>query len=154
MELRTSDTSVASSAKVTLKHPEGKTWVVQLEKVDGCVFLTTGWPKFVEDSSLMEYEFLLFRYDKGMHFMVLVFGRNACEKAIRSSGSGAQATGSIEGKLPCDIFPSSGDKLTETANSLTHGHSQVEIPHKSDLVQIIRSVLYQSFLSPYVLPTL
>ncbi|BAD87058.1 hypothetical protein [Oryza sativa Japonica Group] len=119
----TFDASLPSSAKGTLQNSEGKTWPVELEKLDGHVFLTTGWAKFVEDNSLREYEFLLFRYDDNMHFMVLPFGLNACEKVIRSSGS-------PQGKLPCDIFCCTkrgrdGDRLTEAANSLTPSHSQV-----------------------------
>ncbi|KAL5226326.1 hypothetical protein ABZP36_014591 [Zizania latifolia] len=125
----TSDTSLPSPPKGILQNSEGKTWAVELEKLDGHVFLTTGWAKFVEDNSLREYEFLLFRYDNNMQFMVLPFGLNACEKVIRSSRSAGQATRSLEGKLPCDIFSSTrrgqkGDKLTDAANSLTPTHSQ------------------------------
>ncbi|CAM0882482.1 unnamed protein product [Alopecurus aequalis] len=125
-----SDISAASSVKVTLKRSEGGTWPVELEKVDRSVFFTNGWPKFVVENSLREYEFLLFTYNKKMHFMVSVFGWNACEKTVRSSGSGAQAT-------KRDIFPSgksghSGDELTKTANNLTHSHSLVKIPDQSD----------------------
>uniref|UniRef100_A0ACD5W055 Uncharacterized protein n=1 Tax=Avena sativa TaxID=4498 RepID=A0ACD5W055_AVESA len=128
--IKGSEISAAPSVKVTLKRSEGKTWVVELEKVDRCVFLTAGWAKFVVDNSLREYEFLLFRYDKRMNFMVSVFGWNACEKAVLSSGIGAQATEK-------DIFPSgkkghSGDGLTKTANNLKHSHSLVKIPDQSD----------------------
>ncbi|XP_014754866.1 B3 domain-containing protein Os03g0120900 isoform X3 [Brachypodium distachyon] len=134
---RRSDTSVASSAQVMLKHSKWKTWPVELEKVDRRVFMTTGWSRFVEDNSLREYEFLLFRYDMDLHFMVSVFGRNACEKAIRYSGSGAQATGNLEAKLRSDICPSnrrghSADKLTEIANGLMHSHSLVKTPDQFD----------------------
>ncbi|KAF0920965.1 hypothetical protein E2562_037847, partial [Oryza meyeriana var. granulata] len=119
----TSDTSLPSSAKGALQNSEGKTWPIELEKLDSRVFLTTGWAKFVEDNSLREYDLLLFRYDENMHFMVLPFGLNACEKVIQSSGN-------PEGKLPCDIFCCTkrgrdGDRITEAANSLTPGHSQV-----------------------------
>uniref|UniRef100_A0A0D9V555 TF-B3 domain-containing protein n=1 Tax=Leersia perrieri TaxID=77586 RepID=A0A0D9V555_9ORYZ len=118
----TSDTSLPSSAKGTLQNFEGKTWPVELEKLDGRVYLTTGWTKFVEDNFLRKFEFLLFRYDENMHFMVLPFSLNACEKVIRSSGS-------PEGKLPYDIFCSNervqNGRLTEAVNSLTPSHSQI-----------------------------
>lgn len=148
MGLRGSNISAAQPVKAVLKRSEGKTWVVELEKVDRCVFLTTGWPKFVVDNALREYEFLLFRYDKKMHFMVSVFGRNACEKAVRSSGSGAQATESLERKLPCDIFPTckrghSGDELTKTTYNLRQSHSLVMIPDQSDTKVIFCSNLEQ-----------
>ncbi|KAG8055596.1 hypothetical protein GUJ93_ZPchr0001g31453 [Zizania palustris] len=125
----TSDTPLPLSSKGILQNSEGKTWAVQLEKLDGHVFLTTGWAKFVEDNSLREYEFLLFRYDNNMQFMVLPFGLNACEKVTRSSRSAGQATRSLEGNLPCDIFSSTrrgqkGGKQTDAANSLMPSHSQ------------------------------
>ncbi|XP_037414005.1 B3 domain-containing protein Os03g0120900-like isoform X3 [Triticum dicoccoides] len=118
-----------SPVQAMLKRPEGKTWVVELEKVDRCVFLTTGWPKFVVDNSLREYEFLLFRHDKKMDFMVSIFGRNACEKAVRSSGS---ATESLERILPTCKRGHSGDELTKTTNNLRQSHSLVMVPDQSD----------------------
>jgi hypothetical protein len=127
---RGSGISAATSVKLTLKRSEGKTWAVELEKVDRCVFLTTGWPQFVVDNSLRGYEFLLFTYDKNMHFTVSVFGWNACEKAVPSSGSGAQAT-------EMDKFPSgkrghTGDEVTKDANNPTRSHSLVTVPDQSD----------------------
>ncbi|PUZ54983.1 hypothetical protein GQ55_5G175700 [Panicum hallii var. hallii] len=115
---RTSAATVASSAKALLKNAEGKTWPVELEEIDGRVFLTTGWSKFVKGNCLGEGEFLVVEYDGNMHFRVSVFGVNAVEKAVWPSGSGAQATGNL-GEQPCYIFPSSkkghgGDELTET----------------------------------------
>jgi hypothetical protein len=127
---RGSGISAATSVKLTLKRSEGKTWAVELEKVDRCVFLTTGWPKFVVDNSLRGYEFLLFTYDKNMHFTVSVFGWNACEKTVLSSGSGAQTT-------EMDKFPSgrrghTGDDVTKAANNPTRSHSLVTVPDQSD----------------------
>jgi hypothetical protein len=136
------DNSAASSVKSTLKRSEGaETWVVELEKVDCCVFLATGWPKFVADNSLREYEFLLFTYDKKMHFMVSVFGWNACEKVVRSSGSGAQTTERVI--LPSGKRGHGGDELTKTANNLKHSHSVVKIPDQSDTEVIFCSNLGQ-----------
>ncbi|XP_071684469.1 B3 domain-containing protein Os03g0120900-like isoform X2 [Lolium perenne] len=127
---RGSGISAASSVKLTLKRSERKTWTVELEKVDRCVFLTTGWPQFVVDNSLRGYEFLLFTYDKNMHFTVSVFGWNACEKAVPSSGSGAQAT-------EMDKFASgkrghSGHEVTEAANNPTRSHSLVTVADQSN----------------------
>ncbi|XP_044976938.1 B3 domain-containing protein Os03g0120900-like isoform X2 [Hordeum vulgare subsp. vulgare] len=137
MGLGGSNVPAAPPVKATLKRSEGKTWAVELEKVDRGVFLTTGWPKFVVENALREYEFLLFGYDKKMHFMVSVFGRNACEKAVRSSGIGAQATTSLERKLPCDIFLTckrgyTGDELMKTTNNPRRSHSLVMTPDQSD----------------------
>ncbi|KAL6845073.1 hypothetical protein ACP4OV_024568 [Aristida adscensionis] len=131
---RTSDTPMLASANVILKNAQGKIWDVELQEIDGRVFLTTGWPKFVEDSCLGEGEFLVFKCDGNMHFVVLVFGVNAVEKAVWSSGTGARAIGNLEEKDRCDIFPSSkrghrDDNLPETAKSLTcsHCHSQLTL---------------------------
>ncbi|TVU35258.1 hypothetical protein EJB05_17136, partial [Eragrostis curvula] len=121
---RTSENTMAASAQ--LKNAEGKTWPVALEETNGHVFLTTGWPKFVEDNCLREGEFLVVKSEGNMHFMVLVFGVNAVERSVWSSRG---ATGNSDGKLPCDIFPYSrrgnnGDQSTEMATSITHGDSQ------------------------------
>ncbi|GJM93277.1 hypothetical protein PR202_ga09822 [Eleusine coracana subsp. coracana] len=124
---RTSENTVSSSAKFILSNAEGNTWPVELDEIDGRVFVTTGWPKFVEDNCLVEGEFLIFKTDGDMQFMVLVFGLNAVEKSVRSSGSGARATGNLQGR---PTFPSSkkehgGVGLTEMAQSLTRSRSQV-----------------------------
>ena len=123
---------MVASTKVVLTNAQGNIWPVELEEIDGRLFLTTGWPKFVEDNCLGKGEFLIFKYYGRMHFMVSFFGVNAVEKSGWSSGSGAQATENLEGELPCPIIPSrkgghSGDGLTEKVKSLMHTHSQVDI---------------------------
>ena len=128
---------MASSANVALKNAEGKTWPVELEEIDGRMFLTTVWSKFVEGNCLREGEFLVVEYDGNMHFGVSVFGVNAVEKAVWPSGSGAQVTRSL-GEQPCDIFPSSkkgccGDEITETVKSPMHSHAQVDILDQYDV---------------------
>uniref|UniRef100_K3XSX9 TF-B3 domain-containing protein n=1 Tax=Setaria italica TaxID=4555 RepID=K3XSX9_SETIT len=125
--------ALASSATVILKNAEGKTWLVELEEIDGRVFLTSGWSKFVEGNCLGQGEFLVFEYDGNIHFRVSVFGANAVEKAVWPSASGAPPTGNLGGgEQPCDISPSSkrrhsGDELTETVKSLMRRHAQVDI---------------------------
>ncbi|CAO1945823.1 unnamed protein product [Urochloa humidicola] len=99
---RTSGAAVPSSAKLLLKNAEGKTWPVDLEEIDGRMFLTTGWTMFVEGNCLGEGEFLVFEYDGNMHFMVSVFGVNAVEKAVwPSARSGVQTAGNFRGEQPC-----------------------------------------------------
>ncbi|CAO1945135.1 unnamed protein product [Urochloa humidicola] len=99
---RTSGAAVTSSAKLLLKNAEGKTWPVDLEEIDGRMFLTTGWTKFVEANCLREGAFLVFKYDGNMHFRVSVFGVNAVEKAVwLSAGSGVQTAGNFRGQQPC-----------------------------------------------------
>uniref|UniRef100_A0A804QS45 TF-B3 domain-containing protein n=1 Tax=Zea mays TaxID=4577 RepID=A0A804QS45_MAIZE len=86
-------TTAVASAKVVLTNAEGSSiWPVALESTDGRVFLTTGWPKFVEDNRLGKGEILIFKYHGRMRFVVSIFGVDAVEKAGRwSARSGAQA---------------------------------------------------------------
>ncbi|WVZ69005.1 hypothetical protein U9M48_017869 [Paspalum notatum var. saurae] len=124
---RSSETKVAAFAKVV--NAKGHTWPVELEEINGHMFLTTGWAKFVEGNCLVEGEFLVFKYNGNMQFMVSVFGVNAVEKV--SSGSVSQATEKLE-ELPCGIVPSrkrehSGHTLTDPVKTLTCGHPQVDI---------------------------
>ncbi|CAM0145222.1 unnamed protein product [Urochloa decumbens] len=114
---RTASATISSSAMVVLKNAEGKIWPVKLEGIDGCMFLTTGWAKFVEGNCLGKGEFLVFEYDGNMHFRVSIFGVNAVEKAVwPSAGSGAQATGNFRGEQPSKRGHSS-DGLTETTGT-------------------------------------
>ncbi|XP_021311480.1 B3 domain-containing protein Os03g0120900 isoform X2 [Sorghum bicolor] len=125
---RQSGTTMVTSAKVVLMNAQGNSWSVELEEIDGHVFLTTGWPTFVEDNCLGKGEFLIFKYDGRMHFIVSFFGVNAVEKS--SSWSGSQATENVEGELACPVIPSrkgghSGDGLiTEKVKDFMHTHSQ------------------------------
>lgn len=44
------------------------------------LLFANGWKKFVSDHSIELGDFLVFRYDGGLHFSVLVFDATACEK--------------------------------------------------------------------------
>ncbi|KAJ1285187.1 hypothetical protein BS78_03G261000 [Paspalum vaginatum] len=131
---RNSETKVVASAKVV--DANGHTWPVELEEIDGHVFLTSGWAKFVEGNCLVEGEFLVFKYDGNLQFMVSVFGVNAVEKAVLSSESDAQATENLE-ELPFGIVPSrktghNGDTLTDPVKTLTCGHPQTVTTQRSN----------------------
>lgn len=66
---------------VTLKGPSGLTWNVDLTTNDDTVFFNHGWQEFVKDHSLEETDLLVFRYDGGSQFDVLIFdGNNLCER--------------------------------------------------------------------------
>lgn len=66
---------------VSLKGPSGKTWNVELVKSSKGLLFENGWKEFVADHALELGDFLVFRYDGGLHFSVLVFDATACEKA-------------------------------------------------------------------------
>ncbi|KAF5445028.1 hypothetical protein F2P56_034111 [Juglans regia] len=66
---------------VVLKGPSGLTWNVGLTSNDDTLFFNHGWQEFVKDHSLEENDFLIFKYNGGSQFDVLVFdGENLCEK--------------------------------------------------------------------------
>ncbi|XP_008787668.1 B3 domain-containing protein Os11g0197600-like isoform X2 [Phoenix dactylifera] len=65
---------------VSLKGPSGGTWNVEFVKTSKGLLFANGWKKFVADHSIELGDFLVFRYDGGLHFSVLVFDATACEK--------------------------------------------------------------------------
>lgn len=68
---------------VTLKSPSGSTWDVGLTTGNmNTLCFDRGWPSFVEDHSLKENDFLIFKYNGDANFDVLIFeGLSSCEKA-------------------------------------------------------------------------
>ncbi|XVF36201.1 hypothetical protein REPUB_Repub19eG0037800 [Reevesia pubescens] len=69
---------------VSLKGPSGIIWDVRLTADDEneTLFFGHGWNNFVKDHSLVENDFLIFKYNGVSHFDVLMFdGQSLCEKA-------------------------------------------------------------------------
>ncbi|KAE8679890.1 AP2/B3-like transcriptional factor family protein, putative isoform 2 [Hibiscus syriacus] len=67
---------------VTLKGPSGVIWDVGLTEDDSTLYFNGGWKTFAEHHSLIENDFLVFRYNGLSHFNVLMFdGESLCEKA-------------------------------------------------------------------------
>ncbi|KAK8560534.1 hypothetical protein V6N13_082971 [Hibiscus sabdariffa] len=67
---------------VTLKGPSGVKWDVGVTEDDDTLFFCGGWKTFVKDHSLIENDFLIFKYNGVSHFDVLTFeGKSLCEKA-------------------------------------------------------------------------
>ncbi|KAK8512484.1 hypothetical protein V6N13_082970 [Hibiscus sabdariffa] len=67
---------------VTLKGPSGVIWDVGVTEDDDTLFFCGGWETFVDDHSLIENDFLIFKYNGVSHFDVLMFdGKSLCEKA-------------------------------------------------------------------------
>ncbi|XP_022772855.1 B3 domain-containing protein REM16-like [Durio zibethinus] len=67
---------------VTLKGPGGIIWDVGVTEDDDALFFDRGWKNFVKDHSLVENDFLIFKFNGVSNFDVLMFdGRSLCEKA-------------------------------------------------------------------------
>ncbi|XWS24299.1 hypothetical protein CRYUN_Cryun28dG0089100 [Craigia yunnanensis] len=67
---------------VTLKGPSSIIWDVGLTEDDHTLFFDRGWKFFVKDHTLVENDFLIFKFNGVSHFDVLMFdGRSLCEKA-------------------------------------------------------------------------
>ncbi|XP_042391695.1 B3 domain-containing protein Os01g0723500-like isoform X1 [Zingiber officinale] len=70
-------------SKVAVLHgPGGGNWQVEVCSTgqEATLLLGPGWHSFVKDHSLEEFQFLVFRHNGEMHFTVLVFGMNGCER--------------------------------------------------------------------------
>ena len=66
----------------TIRDPAGKSWQVNVVKVDEDLFFGTGWEVFVSENSLRLGDFLLFNYDGTSLFHVKIFLRNGCRKGV------------------------------------------------------------------------
>ncbi|XP_057722655.1 B3 domain-containing protein Os01g0723500-like isoform X2 [Arachis stenosperma] len=65
---------------VSVTGPSGKSWPVQLIKMENDMFFHQGWPSFVGDHRLECGDLLVFRYEGYLNFTVQVFDKNKCEK--------------------------------------------------------------------------
>ncbi|KAL6615971.1 hypothetical protein ACP70R_038241 [Stipagrostis hirtigluma subsp. patula] len=79
-----------ASMAATLEGPSGRTWLVVIRRSAQGTFFTSGWTKFVQDQSLRELEFLVFRYDGDTRFTAMVFDTTACEREDLLAGAGCQ----------------------------------------------------------------
>lgn len=88
---------------VVLKGPSGLTWNVRLTSNDDTLFFNHGWQEFVKDHSLEENDFLIFKYNRGSQFDVLIFdGKSLCEKGasyfVRKIGHSEHDNGCLSKK--------------------------------------------------------
>ncbi|KAF3321750.1 B3 domain-containing protein [Carex littledalei] len=89
----------AGNKTAMLEGPTGRTWYVSIEKTTDGMFFTDGWSKFVQDHSLKEYEFMVFRYNGSMHFSLLLFDKTACEREFFDLCNGKDNGGLKKEKL-------------------------------------------------------
>nr|XP_043618566.1 B3 domain-containing transcription factor VRN1-like [Erigeron canadensis] len=73
---------VSLPLKAILMTSSGKSWEVNMKKVDDDVYLQDGWEKFVKDNSLEFGDFLIFYHNGGSNFFVSISGKNGCLKEI------------------------------------------------------------------------
>ncbi|XP_004289560.1 PREDICTED: B3 domain-containing protein Os01g0723500-like [Fragaria vesca subsp. vesca] len=85
-------------AILKLKNSSESSWTVIVSKTGRDIYLKDGWQEFLRDNALGDSEFLVFRYDKHMHFTINIFDKNcvervnvadlrACESSIFSDSS-------------------------------------------------------------------
>ncbi|KAI3962693.1 hypothetical protein MKW92_006122 [Papaver armeniacum] len=63
-----------------LQGPNGASWVVQVNKTENGTYLEDGWEKFVQENCLKKYDFIVFRHEGGMQFLLKVFKGNGCPR--------------------------------------------------------------------------
>ncbi|KAJ4964237.1 hypothetical protein NE237_024176 [Protea cynaroides] len=64
----------------TLEDSSGSHWCIKLSKTTDGTYLEDGWPDFVKDHSISDFNFLVFGYDGNTCFNVLIFSKSACER--------------------------------------------------------------------------
>ncbi|KAK8478059.1 hypothetical protein V6N13_024206 [Hibiscus sabdariffa] len=67
------------SNPVFIKVPNGVIWELELVKCDGKMWFRNGWLNFAEHYSVEPGHFLVFRYEGGCQFHVIIFDRTATE---------------------------------------------------------------------------
>lgn len=66
---------------VSLKGPSGAIWNIGLTTCGEKLYFQRGWKEFVEEHSLQENDVLIFKYNGGSQFDVLMFDQQSyCEK--------------------------------------------------------------------------
>lgn len=80
-----------------LQSPSG-CWNVEIrEEEDGGLSFWEGWPDFVEAHCLGQGDFVTMKYIGNSQFVVILFGKNGCEKVLPSStGKNGVKTTSLE----------------------------------------------------------
>ncbi|KAJ7944374.1 B3 domain-containing protein [Quillaja saponaria] len=68
------------SPTFSLIGPSGHAWKVELRRRVDDVLFQKGWGEFVQDHSLAETDFLVFRYCGDSSFSVLIFDATGCER--------------------------------------------------------------------------
>ncbi|CAL9066464.1 unnamed protein product [Musa banksii] len=148
--------SSVGSKKAILQGPSGSKWHVELGKDMKDTFLTTGWPKFVKDHSLREYEFLVFQYDGDMRFTVLIFDTSACERedafAVRPRRKPRQCEGKRKRGRPPKHSPEVGCIIKSEA--IEHGMSLELLKDDVQLPNLLQIQPFQQAESglPYPAP--
>ncbi|KAK2631949.1 hypothetical protein EUGRSUZ_L02216 [Eucalyptus grandis] len=64
---------------VFLQVPSGQAWEVELVRRTDGVWLRRGWPDFVKHYAIKHGHFLVFRYEGGSAFRVVIFDKSASE---------------------------------------------------------------------------
>ncbi|XP_061992701.1 B3 domain-containing protein Os01g0723500-like isoform X1 [Rosa rugosa] len=67
-------------ATLKLKNSSDTSWTVKVSITGRDIYLKDGWQEFLRENSLGDSEFLVFRYDKNMHFIINIFDKNCVER--------------------------------------------------------------------------
>ncbi|WCJ33805.1 B3 domain-containing transcription factor VRN1 [Euphorbia peplus] len=79
------------SSIATLTGPNGRIWVVELEKVDGKLWFSNGWHEFIDYYSIRVGNFLVFKYGGESNFHV-----HAYDLAVREIRYPCNSSGSLQ----------------------------------------------------------
>ncbi|XP_050899629.1 B3 domain-containing protein Os02g0598200 isoform X4 [Lathyrus oleraceus] len=118
---------------VTLKGPGGVLWNIELTTRDNTLYFAHGWQQFVKEHSLKENDFLVFKYNGGSLFEVLIFdGESLCEKAACYFVRKCQHAANTEQGVGCSSKKRDSDNSVEevkTPNGVDEGVSPVQSFH-------------------------
>ncbi|KAG8388060.1 hypothetical protein BUALT_Bualt02G0085900 [Buddleja alternifolia] len=75
-----------ANQETEIEDYNGQRWSVTYSYVNGFLAFQKGWHKFVMDHDLKEGQLLVFKYIKGSHFVVHIFGTSADERKNFGNG--------------------------------------------------------------------
>ncbi|KAF8388729.1 hypothetical protein HHK36_025409 [Tetracentron sinense] len=119
-----------------LRSCRGKLWRVKINNLS----FEEGWEDFARDHDLRVGDFLVFRYEEGMVFNVMVFDPNACERdyprldfkvddQMKEKGSKVAKVKDFK-SITKTRQPMAGPKMKDKACSFSHGHPRFVITVK------------------------
>lgn len=109
------------SGNATLRVCGGRTWKVELRKVDNRLVFRDGWSNFVVGNGLRTGDFLVFKHEGDLHFIVRFFDQSACQKKR------SPADETCRNAERNDIPPSEG---SPESSFVKHGRGRATEPDK------------------------
>ncbi|KAL3825443.1 hypothetical protein ACJIZ3_021472 [Penstemon smallii] len=124
---------------ITLKRSSQLSWQLNINKIDKNWFFEKGWPEFVQENSITEWDFLTFCYDGNSSLYVNIFAINGIKKRTRIEN--------FQDNETSDLLAEKRKKYKEKCG---RGHSKKKVA-KPFFPEFFKVFLPQTFASKKIL---